>query len=305
MHNTFRTLVRTLLTRSDMTQEMLANALGYTDASYLSKLLNGKRPLRRSQVLAMLTVLVEHNAHPTLTEANQLLIEAGFAPLQSEDPADATLLYALHSTDPDMGADKPDSAPSPETMPVRYVAPEPDIKTGKHILLPHTRSDKEHQVRLLIFGALLVLLISGWGDSSNSHACPAINTEPPHTVAAYRALAEHAYQQEQYACAVAAFEVVITTRPTKWDYYHRGVAHFYLRHYVPAIEDLTVMIEQNPTYDWAYMFRGRAYELLGEDAAAIADYQTVIQLDQEARSHAERRLADRQPLETTQSATLP
>ena len=296
MHVSFRTHVRTMLTRSAMTQEMLAEELGYADASYLSKLLTGKRSIHRHQVLAIITILQKRDPYFTRSDANQLLASSGFAPLQEEDSQESVLLNALPPADPILEVvGQPSSPPSDEASSSCFAISVPT----EHIqrLPPAPPSGHRLPIYFIVFFILLCLIVGGFSSHSSPAPCPSITDAPPTTVAGYRVQAEYAYQREQYACAIAAFDVVIETRPTMWDYYHRGVSHFYLSQYHPAIEDLTVAIEIHPTYDWAYQFRGRAYELLGQDRAAVADYQTVIMLNDEARLNAERRLADHTSLD--------
>ncbi|MEM8530889.1 MAG: hypothetical protein AAGF95_08600 [Chloroflexota bacterium] len=290
MHISFRTHVRTLLTRSAMNQETLAEAMGYAEASYLSKLFTGKRPIRRPQVLSIITVLQQHDPQLTRDDADQLLTSAGFAPLQEEDSQEAALLNVLPLTDPILEVvDQPSQLLSDDTsrLCLTTAAPTDQIQKFPSPPLVGYRSP-------VSFIPLLMLLcfVVGWFSYHPSDASCLSVDAPPTTVAEYRIQAEYEYQRERYACAVVAFDVIIETRPTMWDYYYRGVSHFYLSQYHPAIEDLTIAIEMHPTYDWAYQFRGKAYELLGQDVAAVADYQTVIRLNDEARPNAERQLAD-------------
>lgn len=296
MHVSFRTPVRALLIRSAMTQEMLAEELGYADASYLSKLLTGKRLIHRHQVLAIITVLQHRDPQLTRGDADQLLTSAGFAPLQEEDSQESVLLNALSPAGPILEV-------------VGQLSPPPSDEASSSYLPTSVSTDQIQRyppspllryrlpVYFIVLFILLCLIVGGFSYHPSAAPCPSTNDTPPNTVAEYRAQAEYAYQHEQYACAIAAFDMVIETRPTIWDYYHRGVSHFYLSQYHPAIEDLTVAIEMHPTYDWAYQFRGRAYESLGQDRAATADYQMVIRLNDEARPNAERRLADNTSLD--------
>ncbi len=61
-------------------------------------------------------------------------------------------------------------------------------------------------------------------------------------------------------------------------YYNRGVAHFTLREYDKALEDLNKVIEMRPDLAIAYASRGSTYDRLGEHFKALKDFKKAAQL---------------------------
>lgn len=80
--------------------------------------------------------------------------------------------------------------------------------------------------------------------------------------------------------ALAVFDSYISKRPRDFSgYYQRGWIKDHSQNLDGAIEDYTIAITLKPNYAYAYMVRGRAYYLKGEQEQAKADFDEAIRRD--------------------------
>lgn len=90
----------------------------------------------------------------------------------------------------------------------------------------------------------------------------------------------HAYlQQSAYDQAIAEYTQVIQQRSDLAEAYYCRAMAYLGRDALKAIADLTQVVALRPSYADAYLHRGRAYELLRELGLAIADYKTLLSLN--------------------------
>ncbi len=90
----------------------------------------------------------------------------------------------------------------------------------------------------------------------------------------------HAYlQQSEYDQAIAEYTQVIQQRSDLAEAYYCRAMAYLGRDALKAIADLTQVVALRPGYADAYLHRGRSYELLRELGLAIADYKTLLALN--------------------------
>ena len=87
----------------------------------------------------------------------------------------------------------------------------------------------------------------------------------------------YAYQElKQYQKALADYNKAIELNPQyALAYSNRGEVHYYLKNYTQAIDDLNKAIElglEGTNLGEALYYRGLAYEKLGDNARAEADF---------------------------------
>ena len=100
----------------------------------------------------------------------------------------------------------------------------------------------------------------------------------------------------QYDKAIDEFNKVVDLQPSHNDAYHqRGKAYAGKADYETAIENYTKAIDLSPdNAGYVYFDRAEAYRLLGDNEAAIADFETVIEESEDTYlvMNAEQRLND-------------
>jgi tetratricopeptide (TPR) repeat protein len=79
---------------------------------------------------------------------------------------------------------------------------------------------------------------------------------------------------------ITLWSSVIEQEPTRSPraYNNRGLVHLQANRFADAINDYTMAITQNPSYDEAYLGRGQAYLGLGQSAKAIDDLTRALEL---------------------------
>ncbi len=110
----------------------------------------------------------------------------------------------------------------------------------------------------------------------------AIRLEPENSDAYYQRASFYDMSQEDYDQAIADYTEAIRLDPTNFRYYFArgGLYQFYCTDANnEAIADYSALIALEFGYDHAWEMRGYVYEEIGNDEAAMSDYNRAIQLN--------------------------
>lgn len=93
--------------------------------------------------------------------------------------------------------------------------------------------------------------------------------------------AEDFNKNKNYKRAIKAYTEILNVEPNYQDaWFHRGRTYLFMKKYTLALADYNTLLELNPKYDSsAYNNRGLAHENLGDLDKALADYDKALELD--------------------------
>ena len=100
---------------------------------------------------------------------------------------------------------------------------------------------------------------------------------------AHRLLGTTLLDRQQVSEALPHLERAVALRPSDWQNHSElGFAHLVNKDYGNAVRSYSMVIHLAPESSWGYQMRGTAYQLMGCEGLALADYDTALMLTPDA-----------------------
>ncbi|WP_206755468.1 tetratricopeptide repeat protein [Trichocoleus sp. FACHB-46] len=131
---------------------------------------------------------------------------------------------------------------------------------------------------VICLSATLICILGGCPPATIAQFIPQTAST---SINAENALQQGLSQAEQgnYEAAIAAYTQALRLNPTRAAaFYQRGVARFYLRQTLPALNDYNQALQRDPNFADAYIARGIVRYELGGTPGAIEDFTQAIRL---------------------------